>query len=171
MTDEPVRRRIVPQSDLSPIEIHGVLLNELYAHALEADPEECCGLITGTKALRFGRAHKCRNDMTRLHDGDPVVYPRDGRQAFHMNEMDYMSVDREAQARGEWVTAVYHSHVDVSAGVYFSEMDQNFASQPLFPFPDASHVVLSVCDRVVTTGVFACNRDTGLFVGRTVAAV
>ena len=171
MTDEPVPLRIVPKPDLPPVEIPGVLLNELYAHALEADPEECCGLITGSKALRFATAHKCRNDMTRLHDSDPVAYPRDGRQAFHMNEMDYMRVDEQAQDRGEWVTGVYHSHVDVSAGVYFSEMDQSFAAQPLFPFPDASHVVLSVCDRVVTTGVFNRDPNTGLFAGRIVEAV
>ncbi len=171
MTDMPVRVRIDPQPDLPPIEIHGVLLNKLYAHALEADPEECCGLITGTAALRFARAHKCRNDMTRLHEGDPVTYPRDGCQAFHMNEMDYMGVDKAARLRGELVTAVYHSHVDVAAGVYFSEMDQSFAAQPLFPFPDASHIVLSVHDRVVTTGVFDRQSETGLFVGRTVEAI
>jgi proteasome lid subunit RPN8/RPN11 len=109
--------------------------------------------------------------MTRLHESDPSQYPRDGRQAFHMNEMDYMGVERDALARGEFVTGVYHSHVDISAGVYFSEMDQSFAAQPLFPFPDASHVVLSVCDRVVTTGVFDRDPDTGLFCGRTVEAI
>ena len=171
MTDLPVRERIDPQPYLPPIEIRGVLLNELYAHALEADPEECCGLITGTAALRFARAHKCRNDMTRMHEADPLAYPRDGCQAFHMNEMDYMSVDKEAQQRGEFVTGVYHSHVDVAAGVYFSEMDQSFAAQPLFPFPDASHIVLSVHDRVVTTGVFDRQPDTSVFVGRTVQAI
>ncbi len=171
MTDEPVRTRIDPQPGLPPIEINGVLLNELYAHALEAEPEECCGLITGTKALRWARAHKCRNDMTRLHESDPVAYPRDGRRAFHMNEMDYMSVESEAQARAEFVTGVYHSHVDAGAGVYFSEMDQSFARQPLFPFPDASHLVLALCDRVVTTGVFERHPETGFFVGRIVKAI
>jgi proteasome lid subunit RPN8/RPN11 len=171
MTDEPVRQRIDTRPDLPPIEIHGVLLNELYAHALEADPEECCGLITGTEVLRFARAHKCRNDMTRLHDGDPVTYPRDGRQAFHMNELDYMSVEKDARDRGEFVTGVYHSHVEAGAGVYFSEMDQSFADQPLFPFPSASHLVLAVCDRVVTTGVFDRDPETGLFVGRVVEAI
>ena len=171
MTDAPVPARIDPRPDLPPIEMHGALLNELYAHALEADPEECCGLITGTEALRFASAHKCRNEMTRLHESDPIAHPRDGRQAFHMNEMDYMSIDREARTRGEFVTGVYHSHVDAAAGVYFSEMDQSFAAQPLFPFPDASHIVLSVHDRVVTTGVFEWDLDAGVFIGRTVEAI
>ena len=171
MSNEPVRTRIDPQPDLPPSEIHRALLNELCAHALEADPEECCGLITGTKTLRFARAHKCRNEMTRLHESDPVAYPRDGRQAFHMNEMDYMAVESDADARSEFVTGIYHSHVAAGAGVYFSEMDQSFAEQPLFPFPDASHIVLSVCERVVTTGVFERDSTTGLFVGRTVEAI
>jgi proteasome lid subunit RPN8/RPN11 len=171
MTDEPVRVRIDPQPDLPPVKIHRVLLNELYSHALEADPEECCGLITGTAAARLSRAHRCRNDMTLLHESDPVAYPRHGRRAFHMNETDYMNVDRDAKAHSEVVTGVYHSHVNAGAGVYFSEMDQSFAAQELFPFPDASHIVLSVSGRIVTTGVFDRDRSTGLFVGRTVEAI
>ena len=69
------------------------------------------------------------------------------------------------------MTGVYHSHVEAGAGVYFSEMDQSFADQPLFPFPKASHLVLAVCDRVVTTGVFDRDPATGLFVGRVVEAI
>ena len=71
--------------------------------------------------------------MNRHHRRDPFNYPRDARHAFHMRETDYQRVVREAEARGLRVTGIYHSHVNADA--YFSELDQEFASQPLFPFP------------------------------------
>ena len=65
------------------------------------------------------------------------------------------------------MTAVYHSHV--SAGVYLSEMDQDFANHELFPFPLAAQIVLAVgadaVDRVIAAGIF--ERDaSGRFRGR-----
>jgi proteasome lid subunit RPN8/RPN11 len=42
---------------------------------------------------------------------------------------------------------VYHSHVGADA--YLSEMDLEYAAQPLFPFPDADQIVLQVFDRTV----------------------
>ena len=75
--------------------------------------------------------------MTLWHQRDPVSYPRDGREGFYMNEQDYLRADEEATLRGELINCIYHSHVE--AGAWFSEMDQDFAEQPLFPFPDADH--------------------------------
>ena len=152
------------------MEIAGPILHELYAHALEAYPEECCGLLTGADRVRFRGVHRCRNEMTRLHRHDRLNYPRDGTQAFHMNEADYLDVVRKAEARHENVTGVYHSHVDADA--YFSELDQDFASQPLFPFPDADHIVVSVLDgKVRGAGAFRFLAGAGGFSGRAVLAV
>jgi proteasome lid subunit RPN8/RPN11 len=104
--------------------------------------------------------------MTRLHRADPVTHPRDGTRAFYMNELDYLRVSEEAAPRGRVVTAVYHSHV--GAGAYFSELDQEFARQPLFPFPDADHIVLAVFDRRVSElGLFRADPAGG-FTGRSV---
>jgi proteasome lid subunit RPN8/RPN11 len=64
-----------------------------------------------------------------------------------MNEGDVLRVAGEADARRCLVTGVYHSHTD--AGPYFSELDQEFARQPGFPFPLAQHVVISVLDGLV----------------------
>jgi proteasome lid subunit RPN8/RPN11 len=85
--------------------------------------------------------------MTALHDAAPATYPYDGRSAFHMNPLEYAQVEEEARARGERITAVYHSHVGARA--YFSSVDLAFASQPDFPFPDADHIVVAVVDGVV----------------------
>jgi proteasome lid subunit RPN8/RPN11 len=160
--------RIEVNGGLAPATIDGRLLNELCAHARETWPEECCGLVTGIRAGHYETVHRCRNDMTRLYQADPDSHPRDGTRAFYMNELDYLRVSEEAAPRGRVVTAVYHSHV--GAGAYFSELDQEFARQPLFPFPDADHIVLAVFDRRVSElGLFRSDPAGG-FTGRSVVA-
>ena len=151
---------------LTPILIPGRLLNEICTHALESHPEECCGLLTGRRAGHFDAVHRCRNEMTRLHRQDPVAYPRGGQGAFHMSELDYMRVQKEAETAGERVTGIYHSHVEAAA--YFSDLDQEFALQELFPFPKVDHIVVSVMERAVKgVAAFRWIPSEGRFEGRT----
>ena len=140
--------RIDVNRALPPVVVPARLLNALCEHARETHPEECCGLLTGRAPGMFEDVHRCLNEMTRLHQRDPVLYPRSGERAFHMNEVDLLRVIEEAEARQRLVTGVYHSHAD--AGAYFSELDQEYARQPGFPFPLAQHVVISVVDGVVS---------------------
>ena len=152
--------------ELSPVVIPGRLLNEIFTHALESYPEECCGLLTGRRAGGFDAIHRCRNEMTRLHRQDPAAYPRGGERAFHMNEFDYMRVQREAEASGASVTGVYHSHVEAAA--YFSEDDQESARQEMYPFPKVDHIVISVVGRAVKeVAAFRWLPGEGRFEGRT----
>lgn len=147
----------------APIEVAAALWNELCTHSLEAAPEECCGLVGGAPDEPFRSVYRCRNDMTKHHLADEKQFPRDGQTAFFMNETDYVRAMQYAEERGEQIRAVYHSHV--GAGAYFSELDQAFATQAWFPFPDAHHVVISLVDgRVADLAAF---RRTGEgFVGR-----
>ena len=138
---------IEPNRRLRPLALAGSVLTQICSHAVETFPEECCGLVTGGDRERFREVHRCRNEMTLNHRQDPALYPRDGTQAFWMSELDYLAIVKQAEERGDRVTGVYHSHVGV--GAYFSELDQEFASQDLFPFPDADHIVVSIVDRVV----------------------
>ena len=141
------------------------VLNALCEHARETHPEECCGLLTGPAAGCFEEAHRCRNEMTRMHRRDPAQHPRGGETAFHMNEADVLRVAEEAEAKRWLVTGVYHSHAD--AGPYFSELDQEFARQPGFPFPLAQHVVISVLDGMVgESAVFRRIDESPGFEGR-----
>jgi len=139
-------------ADGSRVVIPRRILNELYAHALETLPEECCGLIIGDGADRFRELARCRNEMTRCHKEDPETFPRDGRDAFFMSPPDYMRVQDHAEANGWGVTVVYHSHVGV--GAYLSELDRENADSALFPFPDADHIVVAVLDRKVDSVAF-----------------
>ena len=168
-----MRDRIFVDPQLAPTPISGRVLNEICSHALETRPEECCGLILGTDDERFRVVHRCRNNMTLQHESDPERYPRDGREAYYMSEIDYLRAQQEAEGHGEIVTGVYHSHV--AAGVYLSEMDQDFAEHELFPFPLAAQIVIEVgasgVDRVLDAGIFERDPPTGLFRGRGLVAL
>ncbi len=163
--------RIEVDRNLDPLTMPVRLLNEMKEHAREEHPYECCGLVLGPGPRRFESVHRCRNEMTRLHQQDPERYPRDATEAFHMNESDYLEVQTQAEERGLLVSAVYHSHAD--AGLYFSRLDQEYALNPVFPFPEACHIVISVMEhRVQGSAVFlrSAQGTQDAFVGRLLEA-
>lgn len=161
-------RRVEIDHSQASVRIPAQILHELCQHALETLPEECCGLLVGNSLERYRRIVRCRNEMTARHQQDPVVYPRDGRAAFYMNEHDYVKAWREAEEAGESVTAIYHSHV--GAGAYLSELDLAYAENPLFPFPMADQIVLPVYDRaVLDAAVF--RRSGPFFTGHPIERV
>jgi proteasome lid subunit RPN8/RPN11 len=156
-------------ASLPPLALPVRTLNELCAHALETLPEECCGLVLGGPVARYARVVRCRNEMTRLHLGDPSAYARDGRAAFWMNESDYLQAQALAEREGQQVTAVYHSHVDV--GAYLSELDLDYAEHALFPFPDADQIVIAVHERrVAGLGIFQREGAGKPFSGRSIVS-
>lgn len=159
-----MRRHVDVDENLPPVAISRRVLNEMCAHALETHPEECCGLVVGDDREWFRRPIRCRNEMTQLHQRDRARYPRDGRAAFYMSETDQLRVQEEAEAAGERVTAVYHSHVGADA--YLSEMDLEYAESAQFPFPDADHIVIAVFEgRVGKLGVFRRDGRAARFFG------
>ena len=167
--------RITADPTRPPLDVPNPVLNQIYEEAIKAcgeRGEECCGLLVGDDESPFREAHACENDMNLHHQRDPRSHPRDARHAFHMRETDYQRVSREAEQRGLRVTGIYHSHVNADA--YFSELDQAFASQRLFPFPDAVHIVVSVTGEpngpasVVAAGAFRYVPAEGRFEGRPV---
>jgi proteasome lid subunit RPN8/RPN11 len=130
------------------VQIPAPILHEMLSHALEARPEECCGLIIGSDDERFRHLVRCRNEMTARHNEDPGLFPRDNHSAFYMSPRDVELVAREAERSGERVTGIYHSHVGARA--YLSEMDLSYAESAGFPFPDADWIVLAVFDQSVS---------------------
>ncbi len=157
----------MPNVEIDPnlpvLEIPSRVLNEMWSHARETLPEECCGLVSGDHLVRYRRVHRCRNEMTRMNELDPVRYPLDAREAFHMNAADQGAAIEDARAHGEWVTAVYHSHP--VQGVYFSVLDQGHAAafQEDADFKDADHIVVSVQGK---PGAGLFQRSPDGFVGR-----
>lgn len=165
-----MRHSIELNQNLAPAIMPASIMQEIYAHARDAAPDECCGLITGTDDQMFRTPHRISNVMTKMHLAEPDKFPRDSQQAYYMAESEVLAVIRASEERGEHVTAVYHSHV--SMGIYLSEDDLAFAEHPLFPFQGAAQLVVSVVDSpndsateqvVEGAGLFLYDRDAGEF--------
>jgi proteasome lid subunit RPN8/RPN11 len=170
-----VAGRIEIELQRPAIGVPEAVLHEIRSHARESVPDECCGLVFGVArpgvdgASRFGRVYRCHNVMDRMNQDDPLAYPRTNRNAFYIDPGELLRAAREAEAEGLDVTVVYHSHVGAAA--YFSEMDQAFATQPGFPFPNADHLVVSVLGRQVREiALFRAGAD-GTLVGHPVEPI
>jgi proteasome lid subunit RPN8/RPN11 len=108
----------------------------------EADPaREACGFV-----LRRGGAlhvEPIANVADRYHDLDPERFPRTSRDSYLMDPKDQLRVQRELEARGGEIVAVWHSHVEV--GAYFSEKDRADAVvDGVQMVPGAEYLVLGV---------------------------
>jgi len=122
------------------------IIEQIYRHAVEEYPFECCGIITGSSEGQT--VHLCRNIQNNLHAEDPLRYPRDARIAYMIDRGDFDGIVSAAKEKGGKVLAFYHSHPEHEA--YFSEEDH--AAQTVFgepEFPEALHVVVSVINGTV----------------------
>jgi proteasome lid subunit RPN8/RPN11 len=147
------------------------ILHEICQHALDVAPEECCGLLLGGEAEPARRVVRVTNVMTKMHVADPDAFPRDARHAYYMSEIEYLRAIEEAEAQDEHVAAVYHSHF--GQGCYLSPDDVAFASHPLFPFPNAGQIVVSLLGgKVQDVGIFEprAGGSSG-FLGRRLEAI
>lgn len=72
-------------------------VNEMYAHAREAVPEECCGLVGG--------ANDVAHSVYRLRN-----VARDAFIGYEAAPEDLFAAQRQIRSRGEQLVAIYHSH-------------------------------------------------------------
>jgi proteasome lid subunit RPN8/RPN11 len=140
--DGPARAEVWLDPALPPVLLARELVLEAFAHARECYPEECCGLLLGTAGGPPQRLVRCANAQAlRRARGETRL---GAHEAFWMDEGDLLRALREADACGEELLAIYHSHVDLPA--YLSERDLQGAlgpgGRPLYP--SASQLVLSV---------------------------
>ena len=90
----------------------------IFAHALESNPDECCGLIGGTAEGLARNIYPLRNVATR-----PAV-------AYEAAPEELFGAQREMRQRNEELIAIYHSHPR-SAEPQPSETDVRQAFYPL----------------------------------------
>src|SRR2546429_1801727 len=106
-------------------------------------PNECCGVILVRGAER--RHVPCRNVQDQIHARDPVTFPRTARNAYYMDPLDALRLNRMVD-EGFAFAVIYHSHPN--AGAYFSETDRSQALIKGEPaYPGAVYVVVSVVGR------------------------
>jgi proteasome lid subunit RPN8/RPN11 len=130
---------------VTPIAIPDDVLAAVYAHAIAAFPDECCGYLIGAVPGAVDAAVACRNAQA---DGGHPLAPElgargpdtgfviEGHELFRFAR----SFDTERPAR-----VVYHSHTNGRA--YFSTVDRRMAAGPAYP---VQHVVVGVAARAVT---------------------
>ena len=87
------------------------IYEEIFAHAREELPDECCGLIGGSRE-RARTLYRARNA-----EASPLRYMLD--------PSDQIRIFGEIEERGEELAAIYHSHTKSAA--YPSQTDINLA--------------------------------------------
>jgi proteasome lid subunit RPN8/RPN11 len=113
-------------------------LAEIYAHAREAFPAECCGYVTDVVV-------RCANAWTSADRTTETAFAIDGAELFALAR----SFGGPAPAR-----VVYHSHTNGRA--YFSALDRAVAVTPDGPAYPVDHLVVGVtASRVIEAARFA----------------
>ena len=104
------------------------LLAEIYRHAREQFPNECCGFVLGQG--NHAEWVPCENMQDRYHAADPETYPRTSATAYTFGGKDLLRLARSLDS-DKPATVVVHSHVRV--GSYFSDEDARAATSAGWP--------------------------------------
>lgn len=165
--DEPWRERAaaVVDASLEPARLAREVLLEVFQHARECYPEECCGLLLGRDAHGPLRVLRCANvQSARAARGESDL---DARRAFWIDEQELLQALREADQRGERLVAVYHSHVDTAAYLSFTDLAGALGPDGRPLYPGAQQLVLSVRESGVgDAALFSWDAAAGRFRGR-----
>ncbi len=105
------------------MEIPRELRDAMVSHALEDDPNECCGLLAGKDGKLTGH-YRMRNA-----EASPYRYSMDGKEL--------LSTLREIEDGGAELQVIYHSHTHSPA--YPSATDIRLAT-----WPDAYYLLVSL---------------------------
>src|SRR5262249_33837623 len=109
----------VPHASLPTLS--ALVLAEIYTHARETYPEECCGFLIGPRdSAGVDEVRRCVNEQNRYHALDPERFPRTARIAYYLGGKDLRFLMQSLETPRP-VKIIYHSHIDV--GSYFSDED------------------------------------------------
>lgn len=108
----------------------------------EGDPtREVCGYV-----VRRGSELEVipmPNVADQYHGQDPEHFPRTSRDSYLIDPKAHLRLERELEAWGGQIVAVWHSHVEV--GAYFSRKDREDAVvDGIQLMPGAEYLVLGV---------------------------
>jgi proteasome lid subunit RPN8/RPN11 len=78
-------------------------IEQIHAHARDAYPDECCGLMIGT----------FDGDICRVAELRPSTNATpDPAKRYVIDPLTYLHADRAARQRGMEIIGIYHSHPD-----------------------------------------------------------
>lgn len=117
--------------------------DELFAHAREANPNECCGLIGGTSDGAGQSVYRLRNAAA-----NPLV-------TYEAAPEDLFKAQRLMRERGELLLAIYHSHPRAT-DPYPSETDVRLAY-----YPTAVYLIIGLGNREPQLKAFRISEKEG----------
>lgn len=120
--------------------------SKMFDHARDDYPSECCGILT-KQGKEFYSVHRCQNVQDKFHEKDPKNHPRTSKEAYRMNDMEVLRIQKEIEEVGGRLVAFYHSHVD--CGAYFSKEDQKAAILGEPAYPGVIYLVISSIKQVI----------------------
>jgi len=146
-----------------PIEVPRATLEDIFKHARDSFPNECCGWLTGDK-----NSNTAGGVRTAINAYEPENHPtakdRTAQTAFVISDNDLLdlnkTLDDDVRPR-----IIYHSHPNGRA--YFSPTDKANASDPWGDGPTypVNQIVIGIDgDRVVEARQFAWDDDASDFV-------
>lgn len=112
------------------IKIPRKVIAEIITHALEEDPDECCGFLVGEG-----------DEVTGLRRAKNIA--KEKRRRYSMDEIEVMQIQEEADAKGQQLVAIYHSHTYMQA--HPSETDVNNATDT--GWTDPYYVLVSLVEK------------------------
>lgn len=125
------------------IKLRRAHVEEMSAHAREANPAECCGWIGGSDDGRTSSVYRLRNVAA-----DPLV-------AYEAAAEDLFAAQKSMRQRGEQLLAIYHSHPRASEPVP-SVTDVRLAYYPL-----AVYFIIGLSGASAVLRAFRINKGAG----------
>ncbi|WP_224240992.1 Mov34/MPN/PAD-1 family protein [Hyalangium gracile] len=118
-------------------------MSEIIRHLEASYPQEGCGVILRAGANGPWRVRSLLNAYDRYHAADPARFPRTSRTAYLFEPQEWLALHKEADARGEQIACVFHSHVNGIAD--FSAEDRAQAAPEGLPvLPGISYLVVAI---------------------------
>ncbi|MDA1278857.1 MAG: Mov34/MPN/PAD-1 family protein [Chloroflexi bacterium] len=153
----------VPESRPEPIDVPRSVIEEIYRHARDSFPNECCGWLTGERDSNI--AGGVRRAVNAYKPGlHPTANDRTAERAYVISDGDLLELARtlEDDVRPK---IIYHSHPIGQA--YFSETDRANARDPWGEGPayPVQQIVIGIDrERVVVARQFAWDDKVDDFV-------
>ena len=116
---------------------------EIIAHAREANPHECCGLVGGNESGVAKSVYRLRNMAA-----DSLV-------TYEAAPEDLFSAQRQMRERGEQLIAIYHSHPRATDPCP-SETDVRLAY-----YPNAVYLIVGLGNREPCLKAFSISEREG----------
>ena len=148
---------------ITPLEIPGDILTQIYGEARLSFPAECCGWLSGpAEGTSATTLRRC--DNAQEAGGVGAIEGRTAERAYVIDGNDLLELNRSLDSDTP-ALIIYHSHPN--GGAYFSPTDREVATSPWGDGPayPVQQLVVGITDeRVVEAALFAWSDNESGFI-------